>query len=108
MAAVPAGTKKPADRLRAEAKSLDSADEFTVHPFKGHDYRILSFMDWDKTAMAAVNNLDFNAWARGAMHPDDVPRFITTPAKMRETITFVQAVTADMGVDVGELFASSD
>ncbi len=108
MPTIPAGAKKPADRMRAEAKSLDNADEFTVHEFKGHNYRVLPFMDWDKTAMAAVNNLDFNAWARGAMHPDDIPRFVTSPGKMRETIAFVKDVTADMGIDVGELFASTD
>lgn len=105
MPEIPKGAKRPADRLKAEAETVDS-DQPTVHEFKGHEYRVLSFFDWDKTAMTAINRLDMDGWAAGALHPDDVARFITTRATLRETIAFVKSVTQATGVDVGELFAS--
>lgn len=104
MPAVPKGAKTPTDRLKAEATASDDA-EFTVD-LNGTKIRILHPLDWDKNAGAALNRLDFPAWAQGAVHPDDVAKFNNTKATLRQTIEAMKDIEAQAGVVVGEYLAS--
>jgi len=105
MPKIPEGAKMPSDRLEAEAKSLDT-DAPTVHEFAGEQFSVLPFLDWDKSAMTAINRLDFNGWAAAALVPEDVDRFVRAKATARETMHFMKAVTEGSGADMGEFFAS--
>ena len=104
MPTVPKGAKTPTDRLKSEAQASDEA-EFSVD-LNGTRIRILHPLDWDKNAGAALNRLDFPAWAEGAIHPDDVAKFNATKATLRETITAMKDIEAQAGVVVGEFLAS--
>ena len=104
MPTVPKGAKTPTDRLKAEAQGSD-ADEFAVD-LKGTKIRVLHPLDWDKNAAAALNSLNFPAWAEGAVHPDDVAKFNNTKATLRETMEALKDIEAQAGVVVGEFLAS--
>ena len=105
MPPVPKAAKKPTDHLKAEAEALD-AEGYANWDFAGASFRVLPFLDWDKSAMTAVNRLDINGWAIGAVHNDDAARFVAAKATMRETLAFIREVTAHAGADTGEFFAS--
>ncbi|MGZ4518956.1 MAG: hypothetical protein ACXVXP_02985 [Mycobacteriaceae bacterium] len=104
MPTVPKGAKTPTDRLKAEAQASDDA-EFTVD-LNGTKIRVLHPLDWDKNATAALNRLDFPAFAEGAIHPDDVAKFNATKATLRETMSALKDIEAKAGVVVGEYTAS--
>jgi hypothetical protein len=104
MATVPKGAKTPTDRLKAEAAASDDA-EFSVD-LNGTKIRVLHPLDWDKNAAAALNTLNFPAWAEGAVHPEDVAKFNSTKATLRETMTALKDIEAQAGVVVGEYLAS--
>lgn len=101
MATPPKGARRPMDRLAAEA----TADE-TVAELAGVSIRILSPLDWKKSAAPALSQLDFDRWAAGAVHPDDVAKFVGADATVRETLDFVNAVEERAGIDMGEYLAS--
>lgn len=107
MPEIPKGAKKPSDHLKAEVEALDQTAPVTFE-FKGAQFRVLPFFDWDKSAVQAINTLNVDGWARGALHEDDVAQFVNTRATVRESVQFVKHVGEIMGADLdpGELFAS--
>jgi len=105
MSTPPKGARKPMDRLAAEASVQDGEDLVTAN-LNGVAIRILSPLDWDKAAAAAINRLDFDAWASGAVHKDDVRKFHETQATVRQTLEFIRSVEERAGADVGEYLAS--
>jgi hypothetical protein len=100
---IPDGAKKPADRLRAEASK--ATEEFTAE-LNGVTLRVLPFLDWDSRAVHQINFMNWDGWAAGALHPDDIAEFGKIKATNRQMIDFVKTVSTAAGADVGELFAS--
>jgi hypothetical protein len=102
MPQIPEGAKKPSDRLKAESAA---EGEFTAE-FKGVELRVLPFLDWDKDAVSHINNLNLSLWAEGALHPDDVKKFASVKASLREALAFIKDAAAQGGGDLGEFLAS--
>jgi len=100
---IPAGAKKPSDRLKAEAENAGS--ELTFE-FKGHSITVLPFLDWERHALAHINTLDLDKWAECAIHPDSVAEFKGISCTMREGLSFVRECAEAAGADLGELGAS--
>lgn len=102
MPKIPEGAKKPTDRLAAEA---NATDDVTID-LNGTPIRVLSPLDWDKNAASCLNTLNFEGWAAGAVHPDDVDKFNTTRASLRQTLEAIKSIESMASVDVGEFLAS--
>lgn len=87
--AAPARKPRPvatADHLAA-GKSTDGGWTGTLG---GAEIRVLPFGQWTKDAMTALNMANFDRWAEGALHPDDVSLFIHADVKMGDVMAFMR------------------
>lgn len=53
------------------------------------EIRVLPFSDWTKDAMNALHRANFDRWAEGAVHPEDVQKFVHADVTMGQVIAFM-------------------
>jgi hypothetical protein len=98
---VPRAAKKPADRLKAEAKAA-GLDESTIHEFKGVTLTVLPYLDWDKKWKRMLTGADIEGWAEAVMDKASATKFLDIPANNGECLDFLQVVNESIGVNPGE------
>ncbi len=74
-------------------KSMDGSWTGTLG---GAEIRVLPFNQWRKSAMQAINRGNFDLWADGAVHPDDVQDFVDADVTMGEVMAFMGSVPKEL------------
>ena len=64
--------------------------------------RVLPPLDWRQTAMDGMRAGSYNAWARGALHPDDVDKWLELDPTNRQVVAFFNAYKDAAGQAPGE------
>lgn len=96
--------KKPMDRLQAEGKS-SALGAVTIN-LRDIPIRVLPAEEWHKKALTHLRTGDYDSWAEGAVHPDDVAAFVDADVKVKDVNRFFEDWGAASGQDVGESAAS--
>lgn len=58
----------------------------------GAEIRVLPISQWQKSALSAIGRGNFDLWAEGAVHPDDVSRFVHAEVTIGEVMAFLNSV----------------
>jgi len=80
-----------APNLQSVIAAQTAATEPVTVPLGDVELRVLPPMDWRQTAMDGVRDGRFNTWARGALHPDDVAKWLELDPTNRQVVEFFNA-----------------
>lgn len=86
----------------AEAQEIEATEEYATAELCGVDLRVKNTMHWRPSHMRALRESDFDAWAAGVLHADDVQTFIELDATFAEIFDFVGRAGEAVGEPVGK------
>lgn len=86
----------------AEAQENEATDEYAVAELAGVELRVKNSGRWRPSYMRALRQSDFDTWAAGVLHPDDVQTFIDVDATFEEIGEFVAVAAQAAGEPVGK------
>lgn len=89
-------------KLEKALKADAAADEPVTVTLRGHDIRVLPWMDWSVEATEFAYQGRLAQWAEGAIHPDDLETFRSIKLTNRELIALVKDYSSDVGASPGE------
>ncbi|MEU0858413.1 hypothetical protein ABZ352_23685 [Streptomyces griseofuscus] len=86
----------------AEAQEIEATEGYATAELAGEQLRVKRIGAWRPSHMRALRASDFDGWAEGVLHPDDLPRFIDLDATFDEIGAFVAAAAEAAGEPVGK------
>ncbi|WDM16738.1 hypothetical protein J3S85_37885 [Streptomyces lavenduligriseus] len=86
----------------AEAQEIEATEEYATAELAGATLRVKTIGKWRPSYMRALRLSDFDTWAEGVLHPDDVQTFIDADATFDEINEFVGAAAQAAGEPVGK------
>lgn len=86
----------------AEAQETEATEEYATAELAGETLRVKTVGNWRPSYMRALRQSDFDTWAEGVLHPDDVAKFVATDATFNEINTFVGAAAEAAGEPAGK------
>jgi hypothetical protein len=86
----------------AESQEIEATEEYATAELAGETLRVKTVGKWRPSYMRALRLSDFDAWAEGVLHPDDVEKFIEADATFDEINTFVGDAAQAAGEPVGK------
>jgi hypothetical protein len=86
----------------AEAQETEATEEYATADLAGQPLRVKTIGKWRPSYMRALRLSDFDAWAEGVLHPDDVQTFIEADATFDEINAFVGDAAQAAGEPVGK------
>ncbi|MYR43065.1 hypothetical protein [Streptomyces sp. SID5910] len=86
----------------AEAQELEASEDYATADLCGVDLRVKNAMHWRPSHMRALRQSDFDTWAAGVLHEDDVQTFIELDATFEEIFDFVGRAGEAVGEPVGK------
>ncbi|MFE0326332.1 hypothetical protein ACFW08_05885 [Streptomyces sp. NPDC058960] len=86
----------------AEAQEIEASEEYGTAELCGVELRVKNSKHWRPSYMRALRQSDFDAWAAGVLHEDDVQTFIDLDATFEEIGAFVGDAAQAAGEPVGK------
>ncbi|MEU1200116.1 hypothetical protein ABZ446_28375 [Streptomyces sp. NPDC005813] len=86
----------------AEAQDIEATEEYATAELAGETLRVKTVGEWRPSYMRALRLSDFDTWAEGVLHPEDVTKFIEADATFNEINEFVGAAAQAAGEPVGK------
>jgi hypothetical protein len=86
----------------AEAQETEATEEYAIAELCGVELRVKSQNHWRPSYMRALRQSDFDTWAAGVLHEDDVQTFIELDATFEEIFTFVGEAAEAVGEPLGK------
>ncbi|MFJ3248322.1 hypothetical protein [Streptomyces sp. NPDC086782] len=86
----------------AEAQETEATEEYTTATLDGVTLRVKSVNEWRPSHLRALRQSDFDTWAAGVLHDDDVQTFVDLDATFREIGAFVEEAMSGAGEPVGK------
>lgn len=86
----------------AEAQEIEAAGEYATAELCGVELRVKNSGKWRPSYLRALRQSDFDTWAAGVLHPDDVEKFIDLDATFEEIGAFVSEASQAAGEPVGK------
>ncbi|MEO3974374.1 hypothetical protein [Streptomyces sp. CAU 1734] len=90
------------DITPAQAQELEATDGYGVAELDGTPLRIKDMKHWRPSYMRALRNGDFDTWAAGALHEDDVAKFVDLDATFEQIGEFTSAAIEAVGETPGK------
>jgi hypothetical protein len=90
------------DITPAEAQENEATDEYTTVPLDGVDLRIKPANHWRPSYLRALRGGDYDTWAAGVLHADDVDTFIELDATFDAINEFTAAAMETTGETPGK------
>jgi hypothetical protein len=86
----------------AEAQENDATSEYLTGDLAGTELRVKPLIEWRPSYLRALREGDFDTWAAGALHEDDVQAFTDADATFREITAFTSDVLTRSGEAPGK------
>lgn len=86
------------DITPAEAQEIEATEEYGTATLCGTDLRVKPVTKWRPSYLRALRLADYDTWAAGVLHADDVDTFVELDATIEEITQF----TSDAMESVGE------
>lgn len=86
------------DITPAEAQENEVTEEYGTATLSGVDLRVKPVTKWRPSYLRALRQADYDTWAAGVLHEDDVQAFIDLDGTIEE----INAFTAEAMESVGE------
>ncbi|MGV9546858.1 hypothetical protein [Streptomyces ardesiacus] len=86
----------------AEAQEIEATEGYATAELCGVDLRVKDAMRWRPSHMRALRQSDFDTWAAGVLHEDDVQTFIEIDPTFEEIFDFVGRAGEAVGEPVGK------
>ncbi|WP_329168296.1 hypothetical protein OG709_29870 [Streptomyces sp. NBC_01267] len=90
------------ENTAAANQEIEAADGYGVAKLAGRDLRIKAVGQWRPSYLRALRLGDYDTWAEGALHEDDVQIFIDTDATFDEINEFTSAAMEASGEAPGK------
>ncbi|MFJ9213000.1 hypothetical protein [Streptomyces sp. NPDC102264] len=90
------------DITPAEAQETEATEAYTTASLVGVDLRVRPIGQWRPSHLRALRQADFDTWAAGALHEDDVSKFIDLDATFDEIGVFTSAAMESAGEAPGK------
>ncbi|MFJ3588579.1 hypothetical protein ACIQUY_04725 [Streptomyces sp. NPDC090231] len=90
------------DITPAEAQEIEATEEFATVPLDGVDLRIKPASKWRPSYLRSLREGDYDGWAAGVLHPDDVQTFIDLDATFDEINVFTTTAMESTGEAPGK------
>ncbi|MEU1074297.1 MULTISPECIES: hypothetical protein [unclassified Streptomyces] len=91
----------------ADAQEIEATEEFLTVPLNDVDLRIRPVTHWRPSHFRALRVVDYDAWAAGVLHEDDVQMFIDLDATLEEINEFSMSAMEAAGENSGKSTARS-
>lgn len=86
------------DITPAEAQEIEATEEYGTATLCGTELRVKPVTEWRPSYLRALRQADYDTWAAGVLHEDDVATFVELDGTIAEITTF----TSDAMESVGE------
>jgi len=86
----------------AEAQETEATEEYVTAKLGEQSLRVKTVEHWRPSYLRALRLGDYDTWAEGALHPEDVAAFIDADATFREINEFTAAAMESAGEPVGK------
>jgi hypothetical protein len=86
------------EQTPAEAQETEATEEYVTASLAGKSLRVKTILSWRPSYLRALREGDYDKWAEGTLHPDDVAAFIDADATFGE----INAFTAEAMEQAGE------
>ncbi|MDH6625728.1 hypothetical protein M2271_003539 [Streptomyces sp. LBL] len=86
----------------AEAQEIEANGEFVTAKLGEATLRVKTIEHWRPSYLRALRQGDYDAWAEGALHPDDVTAFIDADATFAEINDFTSSAMESAGETPGK------
>lgn len=86
------------DITPADAQEIEATEEFGTATLCGTELRVKPVTEWRPSYLRALRQADYDTWAAGVLHEDDVQTFVDLDATIAEITQF----TSDAMESVGE------
>ncbi|MGI5404125.1 hypothetical protein ACQEVG_32685 [Streptomyces sp. CA-135486] len=86
----------------AEAQENEAADGYGVANLNGKPLRVKAVGQWRPSYLRALRQGDYDQWAAGVLHEDDVQKFIDADATFDEINEFTAAAMESTGEAPGK------
>lgn len=86
----------------AEAQENEATQDYATAELAGVALRVKGVSHWRPSYMRALRQSDFDTWAAGVLHEDDVQTFIDLDATFAEINEFVGAAAEAVGEPAGK------
>lgn len=91
----------------ATAQEIEATDGFGVAELCGAQLRVKGVNHWRPSYLRALRQGDYDTWAAGVLHEDDVQTFIDLDATFEEINEFTTAAMEAVGEQPGKSGTSS-
>jgi hypothetical protein len=91
----------------AEAQELEATDGYGVATLAGAELRVKNMLHWRPSYLRALRQGDYDTWAAGVLHEDDVRTFIDLDATFEEINAFTAEAMEAVGENPGKRSGSS-
>jgi hypothetical protein len=86
----------------AEAQETEATQEYVTASLAGESIRVKTVEYWRPSFLRALRQGDYDTWAEGAIHPDDVASFIDADATFKEINEFTSEAMSAAGEAPGK------
>jgi hypothetical protein len=86
----------------AEAQETEATEGYSTAELLGQTLRVKDASQWRPSYMRALRQSDFDTWAEGVLHADDVATFVELDATFAEIGEFVSDAAQAAGEPVGK------
>ena len=90
------------DVTPAEAQEIDALSDYVTVPLADEQLRVKSPSKWRPSYLRAMRQGDFDTWAEGVVHPDDLEAFIDADPTFEEINDFAAAAGNATGESLGK------
>ncbi|MEV7425158.1 hypothetical protein [Streptomyces sp. NPDC091212] len=90
------------DTTPAEAQENEVTETYHIASLAGSELRVKPIGQWRPSHLRALRQADFDAWAAGALHADDVQTFVELDATFDEIGEFTSAAMESAGETPGK------
>ncbi|KPC89886.1 hypothetical protein ADL27_38375 [Streptomyces sp. NRRL F-6602] len=90
------------EQTPAEAQETEATSEYVTADLCGTTLRVKNITGWRPSYLRALREADYDAWAAGVLHGDDVQTFIDLDATFEEINGFVGAAMEAAGEAPGK------
>ena len=86
----------------AEAQENEATEEYGTAALNGVDLRVKPVTQWRPSYLRALRTADYDTWAAGVLHEDDVATFTDLDATLDEINEFVASAMESAGEAPGK------
>lgn len=86
----------------AEAQETEATEEYVTATLAGKPLRVKTILGWRPSYLRALREGDYEKWAEGVLHEDDVTAFVDADATFKEINEFTAEAMAQAGETPGK------